>query len=316
MGRTWVRSSLSRLCQQTLWGIWRGGLAASRQSDISASVQLRLILCVHRFQLNHKLVKNNQAVQRWVCGMLTRWWLASSDRCTNLHVSAMGCMHTTLSVHAQNEKKYPSDKAMVSARSILGSPNWGKNMFKKKSVCALEESAPEDLGKSLSISGGPKTQSDPCFTHTNMPIRISLKGGRRQGARRVASSRGWFLDRSLRKSLLLGEIKFKRKRRHVGTIPSFCFTFLQKVFSTQKIDSQKSARSLIYCGSINSRPPTPLKLQITNMWKEWVKRQKQMADEVFSSSCGSARIMIMIMIMMVMVMIQHTAKVEVLFTSS
>lgn len=55
-----------------------------------------------------------------------------------------------------------------------------------------EESAPEDLGKSISISGGQKTQSDPCYTLTKVLIRISLKGGKRQGEERVACSTGCF----------------------------------------------------------------------------------------------------------------------------
>lgn len=58
-------------------------------------------------------------------------------------------------------------------------------------VCEMhEESVPEDLGKSLSISGGQKTQSDPCYTHTKILIRISLKGRKRQGAKHIACRMG------------------------------------------------------------------------------------------------------------------------------
>lgn len=55
-----------------------------------------------------------------------------------------------------------------------------------------EESAPEDLGKSIYISGGQKTQSDPCYMLTKVLIRISLKGGKRQGEQCIACSIGCF----------------------------------------------------------------------------------------------------------------------------
>lgn len=51
---------------------------------------------------------------------------------------------------------------------------------------------PEDLGKSLSISGGQETQSDPCCMHTKILIRISLKGRQRQGEKHIACRMGCF----------------------------------------------------------------------------------------------------------------------------
>lgn len=54
--------------------------------------------------------------------------------------------------------------------------------------CVCSAVYPEDLGKSVSISRGQKTQSDPCYTLTKVLIRISLKGRKRQGEKHIACS--------------------------------------------------------------------------------------------------------------------------------
>lgn len=58
--------------------------------------------------------------------------------------------------------------------------------------CICSAVYPEDLGKSISISGGQKTQSDPCYTLTKVLIRISLKGRKRQQEKHIAWSKGCF----------------------------------------------------------------------------------------------------------------------------
>lgn len=65
-----------------------------------------------------------------------------------------------------------------------------------------EESAPEDLGKSISISGGQNTQSDPCYTLTKVLIRISLKGRKRQGEKHIACIIGCFGQEPVGRTLI------------------------------------------------------------------------------------------------------------------
>ena len=64
---------------------------------------------------------------------------------------------------------------------------------REKCVCSAVY--PEDPGKSVSISKGQKTQSDPCYTLAKVLIRISLKG--RDKERSTSSVAQDVLDKSL-----------------------------------------------------------------------------------------------------------------------
>lgn len=137
--------------------------------------------------------------------------------CTFVYICAYICTYTNLCVHARTKMhtqicKYAfltlcncrfspslhweSEQANlhgVSSESIHCSH---KEMWEEcvnvREECVCSAVYPEDLGKSVSISRGQKTQSDPCYTLTKVLIRISLKGRKRQGEKHIACSIGCF----------------------------------------------------------------------------------------------------------------------------
>lgn len=147
-----------------------------------------------------------------MCGLahiFSQSWSASSichlltHTCTNLHASTMIYMHSYTTLRVQRcahklqkclltvtphalpiltQTDLKSEQAQQICTGCQLSPSAALRIRKKceKSVWMCELSAPEDLGKSISISGGQKTQSDPCYTLTKVLIRISLKGRERR----------------------------------------------------------------------------------------------------------------------------------------
>lgn len=149
-GRGCIHSQKNRLCQQTLLGIWRGGLAR-KTGSIAAKWRLSHPCSCYSFYMltvawswianqcnSGKLTKQFRNVDS------SRSWLASSTclsnqltlthTCTSLHASRMTCMHlyTSLRVHRQTKMHTKTAKipSYTNACTADSHPDWAGKVSK------------------------------------------------------------------------------------------------------------------------------------------------------------------------------------------
>lgn len=152
-GRGCIHSQKNRLCQQTLLGIWRGGLAR-KTGSIAAKWRLSHPCSCYSFYMltvawswianqcnSGKLTKQFRNVDS------SRSWLASSTclsnqltlthtctLCTSLHASRMTCMHlyTSLRVHRQTKMHTKTAKipSYTNACTADSHPDWAGKVSK------------------------------------------------------------------------------------------------------------------------------------------------------------------------------------------
>lgn len=154
-------------------------------------------------------------------------WLAPTRSCLHRHKSVRihSDLHTYTSTHANKDAHTNSLKSLhdtawhpacpvkvskafanlhgVSTESILC--KWEKMWEECVNVwaeCVCSAVYPEDLVKSISISGGQETWSDPCCMHTKVLIRIYLKSRTRRGIGARGLQYRMFWTGACRKSLM------------------------------------------------------------------------------------------------------------------